>query len=39
MLAHIGGLPLEETLPTLVPIAWLVAVYARARLRGIRWWR
>jgi hypothetical protein len=34
--AHVAGVPLEETLPTLAPIAWLLAAFARARLRGIR---
>jgi hypothetical protein len=36
---HVGGVPLEETLPTLAPLACALAVLARARLRGIRRWR
>jgi hypothetical protein len=35
-LAHLGGLPIEETLPTLAPLACALAVFARARFRGPR---
>jgi hypothetical protein len=35
-LAHVGGFPIEETLPTLTPLAFVVAALARARLGGIR---
>ena len=34
-LAHVGGLPIEETLPTLAPLAFALAAFARARLSGI----
>jgi hypothetical protein len=38
-LAHIAGLPVEETLPTLAPLACALVILARARLSAIRRWR
>jgi hypothetical protein len=32
--AHVGGIPLEESLATVAPAAGLLAVLAGARLRG-----
>jgi hypothetical protein len=34
--AHVGGVPLEETVPTLAPLGWALAALARARLGEIR---
>ena len=34
-LAHVGGLPLEETLPTLTPLAFALVFFARVRLGGM----
>ena len=34
--AHIAGLPLEETLPALAPVVFVLAAFARARVNGIR---
>ena len=36
--AHIAGIPIEEALPTVASTACLVAVVARARLRGFGGW-
>jgi hypothetical protein len=34
--AHVAGVPVEETVPMLVPIAWLLAAFARARFGSFR---
>jgi hypothetical protein len=36
VIAHVGGLPFEETLPALAPVVGVLAVFARARVNGIR---
>jgi hypothetical protein len=35
-LAHIAGLPVEETLPMLSPLACALVILARTRLSAIR---
>jgi hypothetical protein len=37
--AHIAGLPLEETVPTLAPTACALALLVRTRLRRLGRWR
>jgi hypothetical protein len=37
--SHIGGMPLEEALPMLLPTAGILALVARARLKEIAAWR
>jgi hypothetical protein len=37
-LAHVGGVPLEEGLLTLTPVASVLAVLVGARLREIGGW-
>jgi hypothetical protein len=37
--AHIGGLPLEEGLPSVAPAAAVAVILIRARLRGLGAWR
>jgi hypothetical protein len=32
---HVAGVPLEEALPTITPVAFLLAVLARTRARYI----
>jgi hypothetical protein len=34
--AHVAGVPVEETLPTLVPVVWLLAAFVRTKLGGVR---
>jgi hypothetical protein len=38
MLAHVGGVPLEESLLGLAPAASVFAVLVSARLERIGWW-
>ncbi len=37
--AHIGGMPLEESVLMLAPTAGILALVARARLKEIAAWR
>jgi hypothetical protein len=38
-IAHIGGVPVEEGLPAVVPATCALVVVVRARLGGIAAWR
>jgi hypothetical protein len=38
-IAHVGGIPLEEGLPAVVPATCAVLVFARARLGELLAWR